>query len=277
MPEQNTVKNSFIRVGGDMHIGNIYNTYIEPAPNAFVIFIIAMDYSAFETVQQMIIKEIDIQHNRKLYITDDDDLEDDLISFFNASVGAQLRAVHYESGWKPFIHSNKSAINKPIETIIANIFENRETVVRTIWLDSTVALADIIQDDADKKIFFDLLEKAVILIDPLSLTHPVCKEYFDEIYHNAEVGGIIAVACTYSDNEVKRFSTLLLKRKYYRWHRNCPNPDIQIFFGISNENMLENQLVNICKQLGFSTHKNIFKKKPNDKDIPTITKLMNKL
>lgn len=242
-----------------MHIGDIYKNHIDGNKNLLIIFILAMNKKKLEEVKSQTFESINLTYEKKMYIKDNDDnfevltnssLEKANISHYYAEKSAE---------WKPFFHLGTNSENKTIEDILIKIFENRVTEVRWFYFDENISFDKFIENDNHKGLFSKILEKSIFVIDPISLSHHIYRELFEEIYYNAEIGGILTTSCEFLPPNLKLFSTILLKRLGYRWHRNWQKHKSLIHFKINDEKSLGKYLIDICEKLGYNVSYDFFK------------------
>ncbi|MGH1435791.1 MAG: hypothetical protein ACRBG0_15205 [Lewinella sp.] len=261
--QKNIVKYNTIRVTGDMQVGDIYNFINKEAENAFVIIIVAMTQDDFSTLLDEKMTSFKIEERRVLYQKDECDDDEDLKDFYNSCFKDVVSKDYYHDTtleWKPFRGKKPSALN--INEILTNIFSKRTTKVRCLYLESDLPLSKLIKDDHDIETFIDISEKAVLIFDPISLSHQVHREFIEEI-GNIPIGGVISPTCSYLPKNIQHFSKLFSKRIVYKWHIDAKKPDAPFYFQVPDKDNFQKNILTLCMQLGHNIQVDIFKGSKN--------------
>ena len=260
--EKNILKWNHMNITGDMHVGDIYNFIKENEAEAFVVVIIVMTQSDIQILCEEKMDSFRHLFKKKLYILDNYDFEENLKFFYESCFKDVVPSEHYHStskGWKPFLKNNDKATNQSIEELLIKIFNKRKTVVRCLYIESDLPIKNLLQSQADIETFIDILGKAVIVFDPISLSHKVHKEFIEEL-HDIPIGGVISPICHFSPNDVIHFSRLQLKRITHKWHLDAKMPNSNIHFSIADQFSFEKSILSICENLGYKINLDILNK-----------------
>lgn len=250
--EKNVLKFNTITVTGNLHVGDIQNFIVDKSNKVFVIIIVSMNQPDLAAVLEKKMISFKVSETNQIYKKDDSDFDDDLEEFYNSCFKDVISIDYYHessSGWKPFSSNNGNANN--ISDILNDIFKKRSTEVLCLFIESDFLLSHLIEDD-DIDTFYQICTKAVLVFDPLSLSHQSYKSFIEGI-REVRIGGVISPICTLMPNNVKRFSKLLLKRITYQWHINAQMPDQLIFFSVPDRENFTRAILATCQGLGFET------------------------
>jgi len=269
---KNVIKYSSVNVKGDMHVGDIYNFITKDDESAFVIIVVVMTESDIAPLLDKQMSSFKSTYNNIFYLDDDDDCEDDLNVFFESCFKDVIPIQYYHTtseGWKPFYLRNKNAVNESIHELLTNIFNKRTTTVRCIYIESDLPVKNLLQTKEDKEIFLSILSKSVIILDPISLSSSIYKEFVEGL-KEVPIGGLISPICSYLPNEVIHFSKLQLKRISFKWHLESKKPKSEIHLSIPEKNLFEKYILETCEKLGYEININAFKS--GGKTISNFTK-----
>jgi hypothetical protein len=247
--EQNTIKDSTITAGHNVHVGNIINRY-DTRPSVLNLVIFAMTISDVDQLHGQKIKNC---HDKQLAedVTNDDHYDSAFHHSKENDFCAQRVRHHYgayPSEWKPFCYHSNETPNLNIDGLVNRIFYNRNIDINIIYIYNVQEYRNLKQAIQHNKF---MPNKALLIFDSLTLLHKEYQTLFKKIY-DTSFGGVIALTYCNLPNDAQNYLRVVVRDLASRWHDGRKAPDQPYYLHLGDEYLFENLLLTATIALKYN-------------------------